>query len=74
MEPKLPVKKGERWVYTGDHSPWRGHAGVIDRIENPFKGERDEYEIARVWWDDPPDKRISFAYLTPYNIKQWSRE
>src|SRR5215467_4476651 len=73
MAEALNVTKGERYVYTGPHEPWRGRRGVVDRIENPFDGTRESYEIARLWWDDPPDPRMMIAYITPYNIKQWSK-
>jgi hypothetical protein len=70
----LEVQTGERWVYTGYHTPWRDRAGKIGRLENPFEGTREGYLIARLYWDDPPDRKLPFAYITPYNRKEWTRE
>jgi hypothetical protein len=46
----------------------------VGKIENPFEGTREGYLIARLYWDDPPDRKLPFAYITPYNRKQWTRE
>lgn len=66
------MKKGDRVQYTGPHTPWVGLTGVIREVIEPFpKILREPTVLYKMKWDDPPGK-LDYAFITPYNIKQWS--